>query len=49
MTKELRRLGVFAFSDTGPVPGSTDYTTVVLIHGIGWHSSKYSTGLSSGG
>lgn len=37
MTEEWHKLGKLAFTDTGAVPGSTDYTTVVFIHGFAWH------------
>jgi len=29
-----------AYIDSGPVPGSSDYTTVVLIHGSAFNASK---------
>ncbi|KAH9934000.1 uncharacterized protein BXZ73DRAFT_100838 [Epithele typhae] len=30
-----------AFADTGAPPGSTDYTTLVLLHGFVWHSGIF--------
>lgn len=32
---------VLYFEDTGAPPGSTDYTTIVLIHGSIFHSGNY--------
>ncbi|KAH9940405.1 uncharacterized protein BXZ73DRAFT_98841 [Epithele typhae] len=34
--------GLHIFQDTGAPPGSSDYTTVVVIHGIVWHSAIFS-------
>lgn len=31
----------YSYNDSGPVPGSTDYTTLVTIHGSGFNASKY--------
>ena len=36
MADSLHKLGPLAYRDTGAVPGSTDYTTVVVVHGFGW-------------
>ena len=32
--------GLFAAHDSGAPADSTDYTTVVLVHGYGWHSGE---------
>jgi hypothetical protein len=31
---------VFAYTDSGAVPGGADYTTVVIIHGHTFHNGK---------
>lgn len=36
MTDGLRKLGTLGYTDTGPVPNSITYTTVVVVHGFGW-------------
>ncbi|KAJ3540882.1 hypothetical protein NM208_g4854 [Fusarium decemcellulare] len=41
MAVELRKLGKLAYRDTGPVADSSDYTTVVIIHGLGFHSANF--------
>ncbi|KAF5009713.1 hypothetical protein FDECE_4059 [Fusarium decemcellulare] len=41
MAAELCKLGKLAYRDTGPVAGSSDYTTVVIIHGLGFHSANF--------
>ena len=33
--------GLHIFQDTGAPAGSTDYTTLVVIHGIVWHSGEH--------
>ncbi|KAI0355227.1 alpha/beta-hydrolase [Trametes cingulata] len=35
------RTPIRAFLDSGAPEGSTDYTTVVIIHGWGWHSGSF--------
>lgn len=37
--------GLHIFQDTGAPAGSTDYTTLVVIHGIVWHSGEHSLSL----
>jgi hypothetical protein len=34
----MHKYGRLACIDSGPVPGAEHYTTLVLIHGYGWHS-----------
>ncbi|KAL2209198.1 hypothetical protein CC79DRAFT_1367391 [Sarocladium strictum] len=34
-------IGKFAYRDSGPVPNKSQYTTVVLIHGMGFHSGSF--------
>ncbi|PIL34405.1 hypothetical protein GSI_03180 [Ganoderma sinense ZZ0214-1] len=33
--------GFHIFLDSGPPGGSADYTTIVIIHGLGWHSGVF--------
>ena len=40
MMDKLLKLGKIAYRDSGAVPGSSTYTTVIFIHGLGWHSGK---------
>lgn len=35
--------GLHIFQDTGAPAGRTDYTTLIVIHGIVWHSGEYSS------
>ena len=35
---ESQQSGLHVFEDSGPPQGSTDYTTLVLLHGYAWHS-----------
>ncbi|TBU49451.1 hypothetical protein BD309DRAFT_851425 [Dichomitus squalens] len=39
MTEEALRLGIL--KDSGAPQGSTDYTTIVLLHGYGWHGGTF--------
>ena len=32
--------GLYAPYDSGAPPGITDYTTVVVVHGLAWHSGE---------
>ena len=41
MVQHALRLGIVA--DSGALEGSTDYTTVVLLHGYGWQSSEFAS------
>ncbi|KAF4981672.1 hypothetical protein FZEAL_2559 [Fusarium zealandicum] len=37
----LKTLGKFGYTDTGSVADSSDYTTVFLIHGFGFHGANF--------
>lgn len=41
MTGQLHKLGKLGYRDTGAVPGSTTYTTVVIVHGFGWSGGAW--------
>ena len=36
----LTQSGLYILADTGTPEWSTDYTTLVLLHGFAWHSGK---------
>jgi len=37
------------YTDSGSVPGSTDYTTIDLIHGSAFNARKFMASLASNG
>ncbi|KAB5575365.1 Alpha/Beta hydrolase protein [Coniochaeta sp. 2T2.1] len=37
----LQKFGKLACVDSGPVPGGGTYTTLVIIHGYGWHGAGF--------
>lgn len=41
MSDTLRKLGRLAFHDTGPVPNSSTYTTIIMVHGFAWHGGNF--------
>lgn len=41
MADTLLRLGKLAYRDTGAVPGSTNYTTLAIVHGFGWSNGVF--------
>ncbi|TFY83492.1 hypothetical protein EWM64_g515 [Hericium alpestre] len=39
--ESLRKLGALAYSDTGAPPESTNYTTIVTVHGLTWKTGVF--------
>lgn len=39
-TNSLKKCGVFAIRDSGPPLGHSDYTTLIIFHGLQLHSGK---------